>query len=90
MDEKGLKLWLQEEKNMQTKSARDVVSRCKRVERELNISLDEKLGEVDGIDVVITNLDTASSSFLSPKVKKVYALAVLRRAVRLYSEYLNR
>ena len=87
MDKVGLQSWLIDTKGFQKKSARDIVSRCKRVEKIFSISLDVTLQSKADIDGLIDRLGTESSSYLAPEVKKVYAVSVLRRAVKLYAEY---
>lgn len=88
MDETGLKNWLISEKNFGKKSAGDVVSRCRRIERILEISLDTSANTPEDLHHVATRLKEESSTYLKPDVNKVYAVAVLRRAATLYSEYL--
>lgn len=88
MDKAGLKNWLISEKNFGKKSAGDVVSRCRRIERILEISLDISVDTPEGLDHIATRLKGESSTYLKPHVNKVYAVAVLRRAATLYSEYL--
>ncbi len=88
MDETGLKNWLISEKNFEKKSAGDVVSRCRRIERILEISLDTSANTPEGLHHVATRLKGEASTYLKPDVNKVYAVAVLRRAATLYSEYL--
>lgn len=41
MDEQGFRAWLVDKKGMGEKSAGDVLSRCRRIEREFGISLNE-------------------------------------------------
>lgn len=88
MDETGLKNWLVLEKNFGKKSAGDVVSRCRRIERILEVSLDTLVNTPKGLQHVTDWLKKESSIYLKPDVNKVYAVAVLRRAATLYSEYL--
>ncbi len=87
MDTVGLQDWLINKKEFQKKSARDVISRCKRVERIFDISLDTTLKSQADVNELIDRLRAESSSYLAPEVKKVYAVSVLRRAVKLYAEY---
>ncbi len=75
MDYIVFKQWLQEEKNMSLRSATDVVSRCKRI---------NKITEKDNIDdnTIRFLLEMESFDTMSPFVK-----SQLKRAVTLYMEF---
>ena len=83
----NFRAWLISSKMMGEKSARDVLSRCGRVEKVIKVSLETAAQTETGIQKVLDTLSTKSSSYLSPKTNAVYAVAVLKRAVRLYYEY---
>ena len=67
--------WLSSEKSMSARSAKDVVSRCSRVNRLLGI---EELG-VDAIDLLKKNDEFQNSS--------TFIRSQLKRAVSLYVEF---
>lgn len=67
--------WLSTEKSMGARSAKDVVSRCSRVNRLLGI---EELG-ADAIDLLKENEAFQSSS--------TFIRSQLKRAVSLYAEF---
>ena len=67
--------WLSTEKSMGARSAKDVVSRCGRVNRLLGV---EELGE-NAIDLLKENSDFQNSS--------TFIRSQLKRAVSLYIEF---
>ena len=67
--------WLSTEKSMGTRSAKDVVSRCSRVNRLLGT---EELG-VDTVDLLKENEEYQNSS--------TFIRSQLKRAVSLYVEF---
>ena len=67
--------WLSAEKSMVARSAKDVVSRCSRVNRLLGI---EDLG-VDAIDLLKENDEFQNSS--------TFIRSQLKRAISLYAEF---
>lgn len=67
--------WLSTEKSMGTRSAKDVVSRCSRVNRLLGL---EEPGE-NAIDLLKENYDFQNSS--------TFIRSQLKRAVSLYIEF---
>lgn len=81
--------WLINVKGFQKKSARDVVSRCRRIENIFNISLTSNVKSKEDVDQLLQRLTQESSTFLAPHVKKIYAVTVLRRSLTLYAEYRN-
>lgn len=75
MDYIVFKQWLQDEKNLSIRSASDVVSRCKRVNR---------ITKKDSIDdnTVTTLMSMDSYDGMSPSIK-----SQLKRAATLYVEF---
>lgn len=67
--------WLTTEKNMRTRSAKDVLSRCGRVSRMLNI---EEIEE-STFSLLLESSDFQSSS--------MFVKSQLKRAVSLYLEF---
>lgn len=75
MDYVVFKQWLQDEKNMSIRSATDVVSRCKRVNRMTDMDkIDDKTVEI----LVETESYADMSSFIKSQLK---------RAATLYMEF---
>ncbi|MBI5182434.1 MAG: hypothetical protein HZA06_05945 [Nitrospirae bacterium] len=87
MNKNGFIEWLIEFKHMGSKSARDVVSRCGRVEKIFGISFQDSLVNLEDVELVLRRLELESGSYLHASTKSIYAVAVLKRAVRLYYEY---
>ena len=75
MDTANFLEWLSAEKSMGARSAKDVVSRCSRVNRLLGI---EVLG-LDAIDLLKENVEFQNSS--------TFIRSQLKRAVSLYVEF---
>lgn len=75
MDYVVFKQWLQDEKNMSIRSATDVVSRCKRINRMIDMDkIDDKTVEI----LVETESYADMSSFIKSQLK---------RAATLYMEF---
>lgn len=75
MDYVVFKQWLQDEKNMSIRSATDVVSRCKRINRMTDMDkIDDKTVEI----LVETESYADMSSFIKSQLK---------RAATLYMEF---
>lgn len=89
IDEGKFVNWLVQNKKFGAKSAKDVKSRCHRVERIFNISLDEELIKPHGLEYINNRLIEEQQDYLKPETNVVYATAVLKRAVTLYAEYLD-
>jgi hypothetical protein len=87
MIDRNFQNWLENSKELAPKSARDVLSRCRRIERTFEISLAETIKTKEDANLLCERLGKESSSLFAPTTNKVYATAVLRRAVNLYSEY---
>jgi len=85
--EPAYRKWLLQKKKMSKRSAGDVISRCRRIERVLSVSLSREINKINGLDLLKVKLKKKSTKFLSPKTNKVYALAVLNRAAALFFEY---
>ncbi len=82
------KKWLRREKCLQERSAGSVLSRCRRVERLLGITLDSIVHRPEAVDDVKEWLRREAPSYLQPDA--IYwssSIASLRQAVTLYVEY---
>lgn len=87
MDELGFRQWLITTKSMGNKSARDVVSRCRRIEKTFGTQLVEVVQSEKEMSNLTTRLKQEASSYLKPGTNPIYGVAVVRRAARLYEEY---
>ena len=89
VNEREFRQWLTETKGFKQKSAGDILSRCRRVERVLGISLREELSQPADVEDIRQKLRQNQAAYLDPKTNPIYAVAVLQRAVNLYGEYLR-
>ena len=81
--------WLIRKKAYSPRPARDMLSRCKRVERIFNISLDKSIKTEKNLDELLHRLKNDADSYLKAGVNRITSVGILRTAVRLYHEYLN-
>ena len=79
--------WLIHNKELKEKSARDVLSRCRRIERVVGIDLDDAVESDDTFIALLFLLKEKVSDFSSETAISRNVYAPLRRAARLYSEY---
>ena len=89
MIEKEFLYWLKERKRLKKKSAGDVISRCKRIERTFEIELDSTLKNQKGYNTLYKKLMDKSDLYLKKGSNKATAVAVLRRAAKHYFEFLQ-
>jgi hypothetical protein len=87
MDDQGFENWLRTEKRLGAKTCKDVVSRCKRVERALGISLDRTLTSPGRCAKVCDRLNEEVRSFVRAGAQPKHATTALRHATRLYAAY---
>ena len=81
--------WLISKKAYSHRPARDMLSRCKRVERIFSISLDETIKTEKSLDERLHRLKNDADSYLKVGANHITSVGILRTAVRLYHEYLN-
>lgn len=86
MIDENFKKWLVEN-GMGNKSANDVLSRCRRVEKVLEVSLNTSVKSTKDAEKMAAIIREKQSKFFGAKTKTVYAVAVIVRAVKLYGEY---
>jgi hypothetical protein len=79
--------WLRIEKNLGLKSARDVLSRCRRVERVLQINLETEINNSMDSRNIVSRITKEKSKFFSPDTNVTFAFSVIARAIRLYGEF---
>ena len=81
--------WLICNKAYKPRPARDMLSRCKRVERIFNISLDKSIETQKNLEELLHRLKNDADSYLRVGANHTTSVGILRTAVRLYHEYLN-
>jgi hypothetical protein len=86
MIDEHFKDWLVKN-GMGNKSANDVLSRCRRIEKVLELSLNTSVKNTKDAEKIATMIREKQSKFFGAKTKTVYAVAVVVRAVNLYGEY---
>jgi hypothetical protein len=88
LDDK-LRQWLITEARYAARSAKDVLSRCRRVERIFNVNLDKAVKTQDGLEKIMNRLQNESGSYLKPKVNRMLSVSIMKTAVKLYHRFLN-
>lgn len=78
--------WLGREKCLADKPAGDVISRCRRIERDMEVSLARACRSDRSFVQLLHDLKTRVEEYSSGPSRNVYG--PLRRAARLYSEFL--
>lgn len=81
--------WLICKKAYSPRPARDMLSRCKRVERIFDISLAKSIKTEKDLDELLHRLKNDAHSYLKAGASHTTSVSILRTAVRLYHEYLN-
>ena len=76
--------WLLKNKSFQAKSAGDVISRFRHVEKVLDISLERTVTSAKELDEVLQSLNQQRGNYLT-----FSSVPSLRRAVRLYYEFVT-
>lgn len=89
MNEDGFRQWLTKNKNTSDKRIRDLISRCNRVERVFNVSLDDVVRSERKLETLFKRTKTEADKFLKPGADQMMASAQLRTALRKYVEYAN-
>ena len=89
MEKLDFRTWLMKEKGMGKKSAADVISRCSRIERTFNISLSQVVISDSSLKDLIRRIENEYDKYLKPETNPVFGMPVVRRAAKLYAEYLN-
>ena len=80
--------WLLTVYELQPKSACDVLSRCRRIERDFDISLDDTLRTHEGFSSLILKIKDSYTPELTSSKSKPYSITgTLIRACRLYCEF---
>jgi hypothetical protein len=81
-------LWLRTKKRLGDKPARDVVSRCRRIERELDVSLARVCRSDRAFVELLHELKQKVGAYSQAAAETKNVYGPLRRAARLYSEFL--
>jgi hypothetical protein len=87
MNEDRFKNWLLKNKQLGAKQSGDVLSRCRRIERVLNVSLDGTVSSQSKLDALMERLWSEAAEYLRPGANRTTAASQLRSAARLYAEY---
>lgn len=82
-------LWLAKKKGFGEKAAKDVVSRCNRIERILNLSLDDEVNSSKGLGDLLERIKSQAPDNIREGSEKRFVIPQLRRAAKLYAEYKN-
>jgi len=80
--------WLISTKGISLKGAGDLVSRCRRVERDLKLSLDSSLHSKDGMEKIQAKIRLNAAKMASEGADQGQLVTSLKGAVRRYWEYL--
>lgn len=83
-------LWLTHDRDCAQHVARDVESRCRRIERVMSTSLDDAVRDDAVFSQLLTRLQSEAPTFLGPSKNPKGALSVLTRAAKLYREFLEK
>lgn len=86
-DQEKFILWLKKQ-GLGDESSRDVISRCRRVEKFLEITLSQELKSEGKYTRIIEKLKKNPRGYLKPNVKTLYAVPVICRAVTLYHQFI--
>jgi hypothetical protein len=81
--------WVIEKVKCSPKTARDAASRCRRVERLLNVKLDDAIRNESGFKTIRARLEKEKSLYIKRAMNERVAKATLVRAVKLYHQFLN-
>jgi hypothetical protein len=87
MNDDGFRQWLTKSKNMPDKQARDVVSRCNRIERVFNVSLDDVVRSQRKLETLLERTSVEADNYLKAGANQLTASSQLRTAARKYAEY---
>ena len=90
MDAAGFLAWLHRRKPIGHKTAKDTVSRCKRVESIFDMSLESTVNSDDKLEKVCQRIRNEVGSYSRPGVKQKHLWTSLNLATRLYAEYISR
>lgn len=82
-NEEGFKLWMKD-KGVNKRVAADHISRCKRVQRELNLSIKDSASTVHGYIEMMKDIARVPSK----SNNKTSAKGTIRYSVRVYSLFL--
>lgn len=81
--------WLIEDKGFSTKVAGDVISRCRRLDKQVLSSLDEAVLSPQSYLVALKDINTYAIDMNQEKKKETLLINTLRVAMKKYCEYIN-
>lgn len=79
--------WLIKETKYSGRSTSDVISRCKRVEKILNVNLAHTLRSEKEFHIISKALWDKSDSYLRPGANKTGSVKILVAALRIYRKF---
>jgi len=88
MDDKSFGEWLIRKRRYGPQSARDMQSRCRRIERIFRCDLDRVLQSPTAYESYHHRLMEKADQILGPRTNRRYAIGSLRTALKLYVEFL--
>lgn len=86
-DQINFEHWLQEELGYSNKAAKDCISRCKRIEKELVVMLTEATSSQEKFDMLMKEIQIYAQEKTTTKQSAYTLTATLRAAARKYADY---
>jgi hypothetical protein len=78
-------MWLTEKRGKANKQASDIISRCNRLERVFNLSLDSVVASNSKFETLLERIGSEADSYM--KSVTMSSIGQLRSAARVYQEY---
>jgi len=86
--ENTFKKWLIEEKQYNEYSARDVLSRCRRVEKVFNIKLSKTVKSINGYNNIRQRLLDEFHRYIKPGANTKKSVSAIVTAIKVYHNFL--
>ncbi len=87
MDYERFQVWLMAKKGYSNRASRNVLSRCRRIERLVGQSMKDIVRTQQSVDEVMSFLSSNADDYLRAGANKVTAVSILRTALRLAHDY---
>lgn len=87
-DKKEFRTWLKDN-SFNSKLSTDIISRCIRIERNLNIDLIKETSTIDSFSNLLYQISKYSESLFTEKTKVNNLRGVLYNAVKVFARYSN-
>jgi hypothetical protein len=88
MQDADFRLWLENKRSIKGRYLSDIMSRCRRIERLLDMSLDSAVASEQKLNRAISYLGHNSKTYLRRGADSK-SVSMLRVAVRYYAEFIN-